>query len=123
MRTTIQTALLALSLVGVQTSAAISGESAPETDAFFAFQEMPAEELETQSGKNNVFGVGNVGQQSEADLKSQTVLSPLENSGTMSTGAIDTASVSANRGVVMFTQNTGDLVNITKNLSINVYLQ
>jgi hypothetical protein len=101
--------------------AAIADEATPQ-DAFSTWVAMPSEDLARQNGTNNEEETPTVAQTNTTTTTEKILNSPIKNSGTMTNGDIGNANVTGNRGIVMFTQNTGDLVNITKTMNVNVYL-
>lgn len=124
--------LAGLMVAGI--SAAEAGGPAPEQEqapvgkgnsVLSAFEAMGEQDLADQSGRNNIFGVANVGQQNDTDQNNKNKNSPVITSdgSSKTNGMISAATVTGNRGIVMVTQNTGDVVNISKNMNVNVYLK
>lgn len=119
------TAILLTYLAWLPQAHAKDASTTPAGGVLAALPTVSSDELAKESGKNAVFGIGNVGQDNTAIHTNKNESSPIITGAgaTKTNGSISPSSVNGNQGIVMFTQNTGDVVNISKSLNVNVYLK
>lgn len=99
------------------------GPTAPPQDDFLSGLSTVSEnDLAAFSGRQ---AAPEIAQRNVTQHSNETLGSPVVTSGgaVKTNGAIERATVSGNRGIVMLTQNTGDVVNISKSMSVNVYVK
>ena len=113
---------LAIVLAGVSLSAPAARADGAGLDGWGVMAE---EEMAAQSGgaETFVFDSNNVTQSNDSDVSGTNHHNQVLNEGLKWSGDVGTTIVRDNRGVTNVMQNTGDLVNLNNNVTVNVNLR
>lgn len=104
----------------------IGGAMAEEVASAIPWQAVDQTALATQSGGSDYFDVSRVAQGNVIDSDNTNHDNAISNSGPgarMENGAIGTTTLTGNSGIATAMQNTGNLVNMSYNMNVNVYLK